>query len=168
MITDQFSKGSLVRRVIKKVKERIVLREIHHRTTERHLPMGSQCCLPPDRGDRPDFTPTGQVGTRFIDPVRMKGWVGLVGWLHTEMVCYSTRGGHEWWEPSLSLALRDLDIWPQSWMTCVIAPWTTCDNWHQNSFSKYRVQNFGNRRMNEWTDWWMKKFTNEWMERSIM
>jgi len=27
-----------------------------------------------------------QVGTRFIDPVRMKGWVGLVGWLHTEMV----------------------------------------------------------------------------------
>ena len=27
----------------------------------------------PDRGDRPAFTPTGQVGTRFIDPVRMKG-----------------------------------------------------------------------------------------------
>ena len=34
----------------------------------------------------PRFTPTGQVGTRFIDPIRMKGWVGLVGWLHTEMV----------------------------------------------------------------------------------
>ena len=34
-----------------------------------------QCYLPPDRGDRPAFTPTGQVGTRFIDPVRMKGWV---------------------------------------------------------------------------------------------
>jgi len=38
----------------------------------------TQCYLPPDRGDRPAFTPTGQVGTRFIDPVRMKGWVGLV------------------------------------------------------------------------------------------
>ena len=33
----------------------------------------TQCYLPPDRGDRPAFTPTGQVGTRFIDPVRMKG-----------------------------------------------------------------------------------------------
>ena len=43
----------------------------------------TQCYLPPDRGDRPAFTPTGQVGTRFIDPVRMKSWVGLVGWLHT-------------------------------------------------------------------------------------
>jgi len=37
----------------------------------------TQCYLPPDRGDRPAFTPTVQVGTRFIDPVRMKGWVGL-------------------------------------------------------------------------------------------
>jgi len=52
----------------------------------------TQCYLPPDRGDRPAFTPTGQVGTRFIDPVRMKGWVGLVGWLHTEMVNPSTDG----------------------------------------------------------------------------
>jgi len=50
----------------------------------------TQWYLPPDRGDRPAFTPTGQVGTRFIDPVRMKGWVGLVGWLHTEMVYPST------------------------------------------------------------------------------
>ena len=50
----------------------------------------TQCYLPPDRGDRPAFTPTGQVGIRYIDPVRMKGWVGLVGWLHTEMVYPST------------------------------------------------------------------------------
>ena len=59
----------------KKVKERIVLRECHLRTTGRHLSMGSHSviCMPPDRGDRPAFTPTGQVGTRFIDPVRMKG-----------------------------------------------------------------------------------------------
>ena len=35
----------------------------------------TQYYLPPDRDDRPAFTPTGQVGTRFIDPVRMKGWV---------------------------------------------------------------------------------------------
>jgi len=45
--------------------------------------------LPPDRGDRPAFTPKGG-GYQFIDPVRMKGWVGLVGWLHTEMVYPST------------------------------------------------------------------------------
>jgi len=38
----------------------------------------TQCYLPLDRGDCAAFTPTGQVGTRFIDPVRMKGWVGLV------------------------------------------------------------------------------------------
>ena len=58
----------------KKVKERIVLREIHLRTTGRHLSNGiTQCYLLPNRGGRPAFTPTGQVGTRFIDPVRMKG-----------------------------------------------------------------------------------------------
>ena len=59
----------------KKVKERIVLREIHLRTTGRPLSMGSHSitCYIPDRGDRPAFTPTGQVGTRFIDLVRMKG-----------------------------------------------------------------------------------------------
>ena len=45
----------------KKVKERIISYGI------------TQCYLPPDRGDRFAFTPTGQVGTRFIDPVRMKG-----------------------------------------------------------------------------------------------
>ena len=58
------------------LKERIVLREIHLRTTGRHLSNGiTQCYLLPDRGGRPAFTPTGQVqvGTRFIDPVRMKG-----------------------------------------------------------------------------------------------
>jgi len=78
---------------IKKVRERIVLREIHIRTTGRHLSNGiTQCYLLPDRGGRPAFTPTGQVGTRFIDPVRMKGWVSLVGWLHTEMVYPSTDG----------------------------------------------------------------------------
>jgi len=57
-----------------KVKERIVLREIHLRTTRRHLSNGiTQCYLLPDRGGRSAFTPTGQVGTRFIDPIRMKG-----------------------------------------------------------------------------------------------
>ena len=62
------------------VKESIVLREIHLRTTGLHLSMGSHR-LPRDRSDRPAFTPPGQIGTRFIDPVKMKGWVGLVGWL---------------------------------------------------------------------------------------
>jgi len=71
-------------------KECIVLREIHLRTTGRHLSMGSHSviCHPTEV----TFTPTGQVGTRFIDPVRMKGSVGLVGWLHTEMVYPSTDG----------------------------------------------------------------------------
>ena len=42
-----------------KVKERIVLREIHLRTTGRHLSNGiTQCYLLPDRGGRPAFTPT--------------------------------------------------------------------------------------------------------------
>ena len=49
----------------------------------------TQCYRPPGRGDRPAFTPIGQVGTRFIDPVRMKG---RVGWLYTEMVYPSTDG----------------------------------------------------------------------------
>jgi len=57
----------------------------------------TQRYLPPDRGDRPAFTPTGQVGTRFINPVRMKGWVGVVGWLHTEMVYPSTDGHPSWY-----------------------------------------------------------------------
>ena len=59
-----------------KVKERIVLSEIHLRSQNYGTPLVNgitQCYLPPDRGDCPAFTPTGQVGTRFIDPVRMKG-----------------------------------------------------------------------------------------------
>jgi len=73
---------------VKKVNERIVLREIHLRTTGRYLSMGSHSvfCHPTEV----TLTPIGQVGTRFIDPVRMKGWVSLVGWLHTEMVYPST------------------------------------------------------------------------------
>jgi len=54
-----------------KVKERIVLSEIYLRTTGRDLSMGSHSviCHPTEV----TFTPTGQVGTRFIDPVKMKG-----------------------------------------------------------------------------------------------
>ena len=55
------------------IKERVVLREIHLRTTRRHLSNRiTQCYLLPDRGGCPAFTPTGQVGTRFMDPIRMK------------------------------------------------------------------------------------------------
>ena len=71
-VTNQLSLAA-ANQVKVKVKERIVLREIHLRTTVRHLSMGSHSVMPPDRGDRPAFFPTGQVGTRFIDPVRMKG-----------------------------------------------------------------------------------------------
>ena len=59
-----------IRNNISKKKERIVLREIHLRTTGRHLSIGSHSitCYPTEV-----TTSTGQVGTRFIDPVRMKG-----------------------------------------------------------------------------------------------
>ena len=62
----------------------------------RHLSMGSHSviCHPTEVTFTFAFTPTGQVGTRFIDPVRMKGWVGLVGWLHTEMVYPSAEVSH--------------------------------------------------------------------------
>ena len=66
----------------KKVKEPIVLREIHLRTMGRHLSNGTtQCYLLPDRGGHPAFTPTGQVGTRFIDPVT---WRGVGCWAAVE------------------------------------------------------------------------------------
>ena len=56
------------------IKERIVLREIHLRTTGRHLSVGSHSVIcHPTEVTPHAFTPTGQVGTRFIDPVRMKG-----------------------------------------------------------------------------------------------
>ena len=56
-----------------KVKERIVLGEIHLSTTRRHSSMGSHTviCHPTEVTEA--FTPTGQVCTRFIDPVMMKG-----------------------------------------------------------------------------------------------
>ena len=49
----------------------------------------TQCYMPPDRGDRPAFTPTGLVGTRFIDPVRMKGWVGETCEIRVNCIRYS-------------------------------------------------------------------------------
>jgi len=52
-----------------------------------HMPYRiTQCYLPPDRGDIPAFTPA-EAGIRLRDPGGMQGWVGLVGLLHTEMVC---------------------------------------------------------------------------------
>ena len=51
----------------KKVKERIVLREIHLRTTGRHLSNGiTQCYLLPDRGGRP-APPSPQPGRLVLD-----------------------------------------------------------------------------------------------------
>ena len=79
----------------------------------------TQCYLPPDRGDRPAFTLTGQVGTRFIDPVRMKGWVGLVCWLHTEMV-YPSTDGHpsEYWRSATTLIEANALPLSQTASTC--------------------------------------------------
>jgi len=73
-------------RYIEVKKERIVLREIHLRTTD-------VTC----QWDHTVLSATRQVGTRFVDPVRLKGWVGLVGWLHTEMVYPSTDGHPSWY-----------------------------------------------------------------------
>jgi len=35
--------------------------------------MGSQCYLPPDRGENPAFIPPAEAGTRFSDPGGMQG-----------------------------------------------------------------------------------------------
>ena len=44
---------------------------------ETHMSYGiTQCYLPPGRGDIAAFT-TAEAGTRFSDPGRMRGWVGL-------------------------------------------------------------------------------------------
>ena len=134
-----------------KVKQRIVLREIHPRTTGRHLSNGiTQCYLLPDRGGRPAFTPTGQVGTRFIDPVRMKGWVGLGMWMcssyATDWTCllltYLLKLGfmpsfanlRPWFYPlkceALALiGLEDLWPWPSPW-PCIAWPWPWPRPWH--------------------------------------
>ena len=54
--------GGCLTEVKKRVKERIVLREIHLRTTRRHLSNGiTQCYLLPDRGGRPAFTQPGRL-----------------------------------------------------------------------------------------------------------
>jgi len=45
--------------------------------------MGSQCYLPPGKGNILAFTPA-KAGTRFSDPGGMQGWVDPGGWL--EMV----------------------------------------------------------------------------------
>jgi len=61
----------------KKVKERIVLRD-SPQNYGTPLVKWDHTVL--------SATPTGQVGTRFIDPVRMKGWVGeLLSWFQSHM-----------------------------------------------------------------------------------
>ena len=68
--------GSMKERGRQKVKkERIVLREIHPRTTGRHLSMGSHSviCHPTEVTAPPSPQPGRLVLDRFIDPVRMKG-----------------------------------------------------------------------------------------------
>ena len=47
-----------------------------HRYGNSHAIMGSQCYLPPDRGDIPALTPA-EAGTRLSDPEGMQGWVDL-------------------------------------------------------------------------------------------
>jgi len=47
----------------------------------------------PTQVNSPRLTPVRQVGTRFIYPVWMEGWVDLGDFLHTEMV-YQPADGH--------------------------------------------------------------------------
>jgi len=63
----------------RKVKERIVLSEIYLRTTGRHLSMGSATR---QRGDRPAFTPTGQIGSSIYRP-RKDERLSWLSWLVT-------------------------------------------------------------------------------------
>ena len=48
-----------------------------------------------------------------IDPVRMKGWVGLVGWLRTEIV-YPSTGGHPSWYWRSAAVLIEANALPLS------------------------------------------------------
>jgi len=66
------------------VKEHIVLSEIHLRTYETPLVNGiTQCYLPPNRGDRPAFTPTGQLGWYSICRPRKDERLSWPSWLVT-------------------------------------------------------------------------------------
>jgi len=70
----------------------IAVRKVATHLRELTCHMGSQCYLPPGRGDIPALTPA-EAGTRLSDPGRMQGRVDLVGLLHTEMI-YPPEDGH--------------------------------------------------------------------------
>ena len=70
----------------------IAVRKVATPLRELTCHMGSQCYLPPGRGDIATLTPA-EAGTQLSDPGRMQGQVDLVGLLHTEMV-YPTEDGH--------------------------------------------------------------------------
>jgi len=81
-----------------KVKERIVLREIHLRTSGRHLSMGSHSVIcHPTEVTAP---PSPQPGRVVLDLSPRKderlSWP-TVGRLHTEMVYPSTDGHPSWY-----------------------------------------------------------------------
>jgi len=50
------------------------------------------------RWTRPALTPAKQTGTQFTYPRGTEGWVGLGGWLYTEMVCPHPRSNHVSWQ----------------------------------------------------------------------
>jgi len=62
------------------------------RPTERHLPYGIICCLPPDtcRWTRPALTTARQLGTRFAYNWRVEGWVDLKVDLELSFLCGTT------------------------------------------------------------------------------
>jgi len=55
-----------------KGKQDLAIRELTSPLREITYHMGSQCYLPPGRGDFPAFTPA-EAGTRFSDPEGMQG-----------------------------------------------------------------------------------------------
>jgi len=67
--------------------------EIHLTATEYHVPYGITV-LPATwhKWAHPALSPAIQVGTRFINPGGIEGWVDLGDLLHTEMV-YPPAGG---------------------------------------------------------------------------
>jgi len=70
MITKLIYPESAIK-VKQRIKQRIVLREIHLRTTGRHLSMGSHSviCHPTEVTAPPSPQPGRLHGTRFIDPL---------------------------------------------------------------------------------------------------
>jgi len=83
----------------------------------------------------PAFTPTGQVGIRFIDPVRMKGWVGLVS--------------HEWGVALYGVYVADVNLDSSTLKAAAVDCSTTWDGSEFQSFTVRTAKEWRNACVEE-------------------